>query len=226
MIHGMQREEEELAHAQGALEEAVRAHEAERKEWKLKCVVDLEKQRTCLERHVQAETERAQAALSALETESKQQVSDAVVRTSELQRDLNAVTSCITGLESEIKDARRCLEEQAARRGERERVQAEVTRLNDVLASIETPLCAQITELTARNDALEQRVRVMEDERKELACLMHAAAAAVEIGRRPLSLTDSSSEKEHRFTISSLRSFDFEGSVPTLLHTTQLPWYN
>ncbi|KAI9915668.1 hypothetical protein PsorP6_007899 [Peronosclerospora sorghi] len=234
MIHGMQRVEEELAHAQGAREEPVRAHEAERKEWKLQCVVDLEKQRTCLERHVQAETERSQAALAALEMykkrahcalkktsrERKQQVSDAVARTSELQREMHAVTSCITGLESELKDARRCLEEEAARRGELERVQAEVTRLNDVLARIETPLCAQITELTAGNDALEQRVRVMEDERKELACLMQAAVAAVESGRRSLSLTDSSSEKERRSTTSSLRSFDFEGSVPTLLHTT------
>ncbi|KAI9916128.1 hypothetical protein PsorP6_017076 [Peronosclerospora sorghi] len=44
----------------------------------------------------------------------------------------------------------------------------------------------------------------MEDERKELACLMQAA----------------SSEKERRSTTSSLRSFDFEGSVPTLPHTT------
>ncbi|KAI9916388.1 hypothetical protein PsorP6_018101 [Peronosclerospora sorghi] len=208
MIHGMQRVEEELAHAQGAREEAVRAHEAERKEWKFHCVVDLEKQRTWLERHVQAEPERAQAALAALETEIKQQVSDAVARTSELQRELDAVTSCITGLE------------EAARRGELERVQAEVTRLDDVLARIESPLCAQITELTARNDALEQRVRVIEDERKELACLMQAAVVAVESGRRSLSLTDSSSEKERRSTTSSLRSFDFEGSVPTLLHTT------
>ncbi|KAI9916127.1 hypothetical protein PsorP6_017077 [Peronosclerospora sorghi] len=147
LIHGMQRVEEELAHAQGPREEA----------------------RTCLERHVEAETERVQAALATLETykkrahcalkktsrESKQQVSDAVARTSELQRELDAVKSCITGLESELKDARRCLEEEAVRRGELERVQAEVSRLNDVLARIETPLCAQMTELTARNDALE-----------------------------------------------------------------------
>ncbi|KAI9907419.1 hypothetical protein PsorP6_004591 [Peronosclerospora sorghi] len=213
----MKRVEEYLAHAQGAREEAVRAHKAERKSGNCN-VWSISKSNAALAA-LETYKKRAHCASKKTSRESKQQVSDAVARTSELQRELDAVMSCITGLESELKDARRCLEE-AAPRGELERVQVEVTRLNDVLARIETLLCAQITELTARNDELEQRVKVMEDERKELACLMQAAAAAVESGRRSLSRTDSSSEKERRSTTPSLWSFDFEGSVPTLLHTT------